>query len=221
MPFRNTPACAWGVVFQQPARAWLEISNTFADLRFLLPQAKAYKDLEPPNSNPVTDPLCTYLHYQKMYMLNLAVFQLVKLQDLIVRLLQESFSGELIPVDYNDDEWERKLTMREAKKGLNALLQQGKIAGQEHQLILDALAIPSKSPHRETVISYRNRMTHGIRPSVDYAELFTEFESRAGTPVIDPSTGKQTGVKYAIHGKVMGDNHTSRATTIRIPDQRQ
>src|SRR5207253_10943211 len=71
---------------------WLEISNTFTDLRFVLAQAKGYKDMEPLNSSPVSDQLCAYLHFQKMYMLNLAVFQLVKIQDLVVRLLQESFS---------------------------------------------------------------------------------------------------------------------------------
>lgn len=181
--------------------AWLEISNTFADLRFMLPQAKAYKALEPPNSNPVSDPLCTYLHYQKMYMLNLAVFQLVKIQDLVVRLLHESFSGELIPVDYNDDEWEKKLTVREARKGLNTLLQNGKLSSQEHKEIVDALDIPSKSQHHDTVIEYRNRMTHRIRPSVDYPELFTEFQSRAGSPILDPSTGKAKAMQYTIYGR--------------------
>lgn len=179
---------------------WLEISNTFVDLRFLLPQAKAYKDLEPKDSNPVSDPLCAYLHYQKMYMLNLAVFQLVKIQDLVVRLLQESFSGELISVDYNDDEWEKKLTLKEAKKGLNAPLQKGKLTSQEHQLIMDALDLPSKSPYREAVIRYRNRLTHRIRASVDYPELFTEVEDRAGQPVVDPATGKETGKVYPLRG---------------------
>lgn len=179
---------------------WLEISNTFADLRFLLPQSKAYKDLEPKDSTPVSDPLCAYLHYQKMYMLNLAVFQLVKIQDLVVRLLQECFSGKLIDVDYNDDEWEKKLTMREAKRGLNSLLQKGDLTNDEYKLIMDALEISSKSSYQDTVIRYRNRLIHRIRPSVDYPELFTEFEDRAGQPLIDASTGKEKGRMYSIRG---------------------
>lgn len=179
---------------------WLEINNTFVDLRFLLPQAKAYKDLEPKDSNPVPDPLCTYLHFQKMYMLNLTVFQLVKIQDLVVRLLQESFAGELISVDYNDDEWEKKLTLKEAKKGLNNLLKNGKLTSQEHQLIMEALEIPSQSPHKDTVIRYRNGLAHRIRLSVDYPELFTEVEDRAGQPLIDPATGKATGKVYPLRG---------------------
>jgi hypothetical protein len=179
---------------------WLEISNTFVELRFLLPQAKPYKDLEPKDSNPVTDPLCVYLHYQKMYMLNLAVFQLVKIQDLVVRLLQESFSGELISVDYNNDEWERKLTLKEAKKGLNALLLKGKLTNQEYQFIADALDIPSKSPYQDTIVRYRHHLTHRIRLSVDYSELFTEVEDRAGRPITEPTTGKETGKIYPIRG---------------------
>src|ERR1700737_3211427 len=76
--------------FNVPA-LWLEIRNTFTDLRYVLAQAKAYKDLEPPSSLPSSNRLCAYLHFEKMYRLNLAVFQLVKIQDLVVRLLQESF----------------------------------------------------------------------------------------------------------------------------------
>jgi hypothetical protein len=186
-------------LFNRPA-IWLEISNTFVDLRFLLPQAKAYKDLEPKESSPVSDPFCAYLHYQKMYMLNLAVFQLVKIQDLVLRLLQESFGGELIPVDYDDEDWEKKLTLKDAKKGLNNLLKNGKLAAQEHQLILDALEIPSQSPHKDTVIRYRNGLAHRIRPSVDYPELFTAIQDRAGQPIIDPSTGKEKGRTYSIGG---------------------
>jgi hypothetical protein len=199
-PITPTAAMAFIDIINHPS-AWLEISNTFADLRFLLAQARAYKDLEPPNSNPVSDPLCAYLHYQKMYMLNLAVFQLVKIQDLVVRLLHESFSGELIPVDYTDDEWEKKLTMKEARRSLNNLLQQGKVSSQEHKDIVDALDMPQNSSHHDTVINYRNRMTHRIRPAVDYPELFTDFQSRAGTPIVDTSTGKPKAIKYTIFGK--------------------
>lgn len=196
--------------------AWLEISNTFADLRFLLAQAKAYKDLEPHGANPVSDPLCTYLHYQKMYMLNLAVFQLVKIQDLVVRLLHESFSGELIAVDYTDDEWEKQLTMKKANKGLSDLLHQGKLSTQEHKDIIDALDMPSQSSHHDIVIDYRNRMTHRVRPSVDYPQLFTDFQSRAGSPFTNPFTGKAGGTKYTIVAKnkpdyLFGDLYTALA----------
>ena len=50
------------------------------------------------------------------------------------------------------------------------------------------------------MILYRNRLTHRIRPSVDYSELFTEVEERAGQPIIDPITGKEKGRVYPLRG---------------------
>src|SRR6185312_1390130 len=59
---------------------WLEIQNTFLDLRYLLGQARAYKDLEPVGTTPISDSLCAYLHFEKMHNLNLSMFQIVKIQ---------------------------------------------------------------------------------------------------------------------------------------------
>ena len=70
---------------------WLEISNTVADIRFLLAQARAYKSVEPSESE--TDEskgLKYYAHFSKMRHLNLAVLGMVKIQDLVVRLLFEN-----------------------------------------------------------------------------------------------------------------------------------
>lgn len=185
-------------LFNKPA-VWLEIDNTFTDLRHVLAEAKAYKDLEPPNTKPTTDSLCAHLHFEKMYRLNLGVFQLVKIQDLIVRLLHESFSGKLITVDFDDEDWEKKLTLKDAKKGLEAFADNGDLSGKDYQAILAALDLPSKSPHQDTVIRYRNRLTHRIRPSVDYVELFTDLQDRAGQ-VIKDASGKEKGRAYRFGG---------------------
>lgn len=196
--YRRTDPMGFIDLFNVP-NIWLEVSNTFSDIRYLLAQAIAYKELEPPNSNPVSDPLCAHLHFEKMYRLNLAVFQLVRTQDLVVRLLQESFSGTLISVDFDDEGWERDLTLKDARRGLKTLAESGDLANKEHQQILEALAQPSKSPYRETVVRYRNRLTHGIRPSVDYAELYTHLQDRAGE-VIRDANGKEKGRVYSIRG---------------------
>lgn len=185
-------------LLNKPA-VWLEIDNTFTDLRHVLAQAKAYKDLEPPNTKPTTDSLCAHLHFEKMYRLNLAIFQLVKIQDLIVRLLHESFSGKLMTVDFDDEDWEKKLTLKDAKKGLKAFADNGDLSDKDYQAILAALDLPSKSPHQDTVIRYRNRLTHRIRPSVDYAELFTDLQDRAGQMIKDAS-GKEKGRVYTLRG---------------------
>ncbi|MGH9515873.1 MAG: hypothetical protein ACRD3P_09385 [Terriglobales bacterium] len=178
---------------------WLEISNTFTDLRYVLAQAKAYKVLEPPNSNPVSNQLCAHLHYEKIYRLNLAAFQLVKIKDLVVRLLQEAFSGRLISVNYDKEGWEKDLTLSDAKEGLKAFLDRGELEDSEHRAILNALELTLGSHHREVVVRYRNRIAHGIRPSVDYAELFTNVQDRAGEIIRDAS-GKVIGRQYRILG---------------------
>jgi|SRR5579864_1210917 len=134
----RTDPMAFMDVFNVPA-LWLEISNTFRDLRYVLAQAKAYKDLEPLNTTPATNDICAYAHFEKMYKLNLAVYDLVKVQDLVVRLLQEGFSGKLIHVDYDDEDWEQKLTMNNAKNGLKALKKAGELAQVEFEKIMSAL----------------------------------------------------------------------------------
>jgi polyhydroxyalkanoate synthesis regulator phasin len=178
---------------------WLEISNTFREIRYILAQAKAYKELEPPNTTPLSDSLCAYLHFEKMYRLNLGIFQLVKIQDLVVRLLHEAFSGRLISVDYDDEGWEIALKMKDAKEGLKTLVKTGELTEEDYRAILDALARPSKSPHRDTVVQYRNRLAHRIRPSVDYPQLYTDLQDRAGD-IIKDSTGKERGRRYSIGG---------------------
>lgn len=183
-------------IFNVPA-LWLEINNTFLGLRYMLSQAKAYKDLEPLNTTPLNDQLCVYLHFEKMYRLDLAVFELIKIRDLVVRLLHESFSGRLISVDYDEDGWERDLNLTDAKIGLERMVKTGELTDQEHQAILDALAKPWNSPHREMVVSYRNALAHGIRPSVDYPELYTVTQDRAGK-IIKDASGKETGRLYGI-----------------------
>jgi hypothetical protein len=83
------------------------------------------------------------------------------------------------------------------------LATKGDLTNQDYQAIIDALAQPLKSQYRKTVVGYRNRLAHGIRPSVDYPQLFTEVESRAGTTHFD-AKGKEVGKSYAIRGGKSG-----------------
>jgi hypothetical protein len=176
---------------------WLEIHNTFLGLRYLLGQARAYQDLEPAGTTPISDSLCAYLHFEKMHNLNLAMFQIMKIQDLVVRLLHEEFSGRLIHVDYDEEGWERDLKLFDAKKGLKKLLDSGELSQNDHDEIVDALNIPEKSTKRSTVVKYRNRLAHGIVASVDYPEIFTHVQDRAGEVMRDAS-GIEKGRRYSI-----------------------
>jgi hypothetical protein len=82
------------------------------------------------------------------------VFQLVKIQDLVVRLLHENFEGKLVAVNYDADGWERDLSMEEAKNGLKALFDNLALSEADYRSILTALAEPAKSQHRKVVIDY-------------------------------------------------------------------
>lgn len=176
-------------LFNVPA-VWLELVNTFTNLRYVLAQARSYKDLEPPQTSPENNASCAYLHFQKMYSLNLAALDLAKIQDLVIRLLYESFSGKLIKVDLDDSEWEKKLTLKEAKKGLKEKLDNKEINCSDFDSIMTALSIPSKSAYKDAVLRYRNGVAHRIRPSVDYPRMFTDISDRKLTVQRD-STGKE------------------------------
>jgi|HubBroStandDraft_6_1064221.scaffolds.fasta_scaffold738829_2 hypothetical protein len=43
-----------------------------------------------------------------------------------------------------------------------------------------ALDIPKSAPKADTARTYRNRLTHYIRPSVDYPMFFSNIEPREG-----------------------------------------
>ncbi len=176
---------------------WQEINNTFLGLRYLLGQAKAYKDLEPTNSTPMSDSLCAYLHFEKLHNLNLAMFLIVKIQDLVVRLLHEGFSGKLIEVDYDEEGWEKDLRFHDAKLGLKRLLDSGQLDRLEHNEIMDALDFPTKSTSKNLIIKYRNRLAHGILASVDYPQIFTHVQNRAGEVMRDAS-GNVRARRYSI-----------------------
>lgn len=174
---------------------WLEIQNTLYATQNALAEAKAYKDLEPVG---VEIEQWYPTHAKKVLALNAGVLHLAKIQDLVVRLLFESLGGaKFIAVDLSDDDWERALTMKNARQGLKRLHDAGALDAQEYADILDALDEPSRYPKQKLVIQYRNCVVHRIRPSIDHSELSPLLQDRVGQPVYD-TQGKQTGVSYAI-----------------------
>jgi hypothetical protein len=179
---------------------WLEIANTLRSIQYLLAQAKSYKEQEQNGSTPLSSSLCAHIHFAKMHSFDLAVFQLVKIQDLVVRLLHENFAGKLIDVDYDVDGWEKDLSMEEARNGLKTLFENSALSDADYQSILTAIDQPKKSAGRKVVIDYRNRLTHRIKPSVDYAEVYTDVQNRGGKPILD-AAGKERGRTYSIGGR--------------------
>jgi hypothetical protein len=175
---------------------WLEIQNTLYNANHSLARAKAYQELEPLGDIEEWYPV----HAQKLTFLNASVLSLSKIQDLVVRLLFEALGGvQLIPVDYSDDDWEKALTLKNAKAGLKALSDRGSLDPEECATILDALNVPSRCPHQRLVIRYRNAVVHRIRPAVDHAELSPLLQDRKGQALHD-NAGKRIGTSYAIIG---------------------
>jgi hypothetical protein len=181
---------------------WLELSNLVMGVEADLILAQAYKALEPPQEPSFEDQAALndlyYVHDRKMNLLNQAVHGLIKVQDLVNRLLHESLGGDL--VDTGKADWERtQLTRANLIKGLQGKQTAGLLSQSDFQAISEALEIPRTIPKGEIAKTYRNRLMHHVRPSVDYAMFFATLESRAGEEIRDTK------------GNVVGRQHTISA----------
>jgi hypothetical protein len=90
----------------------------------------------------------------KMNLLSTAVWALIKVEDLVLRLLHESIGGDLVDATLPD--WERRELRREkVLKGAAGVL-----SDDELKAIREALTIPNRAPKRVVAKTYRNRLTH-------------------------------------------------------------
>ena len=174
--------------------AWLEIYSTYLKVTHFLAQAKSYRDVEP---RDCAVQKWYYCHLRKTTALNITVFYLTKIQYLVVRLLHESFGGELIRVHPDDVEWERGLLMTEARSGLKRLLAEGALDAEEYQAILTAIGGPARGRAEQVVMNYRNCLAHRITPSVDHPELRRAFQNRLGVQSYDEH-GQVTSISWPI-----------------------
>jgi hypothetical protein len=184
---------------QNPQAMWVELCNLVLRTEADLALAQSFKNLEPAAEPNFEDEVALndlhYIHGRKMDHLNSAVQNLIKVQNLVDRLLHESLGGDL--VDTSDPDWERdKLNRKNVKKGLKSKLASGAISQAQFDAIMDALEIPKKHPKADIALSYRNRLSHHPRPSVDYPMFFSPLESRKGEPIVN--AGKVVGRKHEI-----------------------
>lgn len=214
---------------------WFEIEKNLILVEFLLAEARAYKAVEPPRDQSVERNNDLYLvHSKKMERFNLATFYLAKIEDLVVRLVFENVGASLVPIDFNDPDWERHLTWNRLKEGLKqhpanvqnrhwgvrfvtwAKRKLGRSAGNPH---LEALTEREYRELTETLgqfrspqfvqkfVGYRNRLAHRITPSVDYAEMYTYLEDRRGKVHKNPA-GAVKSVVWAIGGRPKGAEYS-------------
>jgi hypothetical protein len=181
---------------------WFELATLVAGAEGDLTLAQAYKALEPPGEPPFDDDLAVsdlyYIHNRKMELLNQAVQSLVKVQDLVNRLIHECLGGEL--VDTRKPKWEKTLTRENVEKQLASRLSAQKISQADYDAITQALEIPKNISKAETAQDYRNRLMHHMRPSVDYSMFFSALESRAGEEIRD-AQGKVIGRRHLLLAK--------------------
>jgi hypothetical protein len=182
---------------------WIELANLVMGAEADLISARAFKALEPPQEPPFDDDVAVndlyIIHDRKITFLNQSVHDLIKVQDLVNRLLHESLGGDL--VDAIGPDWERvELTRANVMRGLNLKLTSGVLPQKEFDAITQSLAIPKDTPKGEIARAYRNRLMHHVRPSIDYSMFFSPLESRVGEEVKDAS-GKVVGRRHAIYAK--------------------
>ena len=177
---------------------WLELSNLVRGIEYDLEMARAFEELEPAQEPSFDDDDAIdslyFLHDRKMNALDRAVYELIKVQDLVNRLLHESLGGDL--VETTDPDWERtELTRKKVMKGLSAKLARGLLSQPDFDAIIVALEIPKTTLHAEAALTYRNRLMHHIRPSVDYPFFYSGLESREGE-AITGAGGKIVGRRF-------------------------
>lgn len=162
---------------------WLEISNLLLGARLNFAMSRTLKQLEDEHLNETHfdvnarfDP-----HLEKMERFHLAVFEIARIEDLIVRTIYEYFGDQFIEVDCANENWEKKLTWDRMKDALNA---RGKPEKKPHRR-LEAMAEGTyrqlmvlirryRSPQVLALIRYRDMRAHRVTPSVDHPELSVE-----------------------------------------------
>ena len=135
------------------------------------------------------------LHLDKMERFNLGVFELSRIEDLIVRIVYEYFGHGFIEFDTSMPDWERKLTWNKMKDALN---RRGKPQQQAHASVV---AMPEaeyqklmgwirryRSEEVLELVNYRDRRIHRIIPTVDHPELGVNVQPTTGL-----SPGQSTG----------------------------
>ena len=175
---------------------WFEIGNHLLRIEFLLAQARAYKDLEPPHNVDLTQNILLYnVHLLKMDKFDLASLYLAKVEDLLLRLLLENLGGRIGKIDAGVPGWEKKLTWERFKEGVKDRASNPALAAlkdDEYDTIVDAIRTFRNPHYVDKSVLYRDSITHRVTPSVDYPELYIYLQSRIGTPIYD-SAGKKIG----------------------------
>src|SRR5260370_34434357 len=100
---------------------WIELANLVMGLEANLIMARAYKALEPAQEPSIDDADglndLYYIHDRKLTLLDQAVHALIKVHDIVNRLLHESLGGDIVDTSDPDRE-SNKLRRKNGEKGV-------------------------------------------------------------------------------------------------------
>jgi hypothetical protein len=165
---------------------WLEMENLLLGARLNFATARIFKDLEDGHSSQTQFDVNARLdlHLEKMERFHLGVFELVRIEDMIVRLLYEYFGDGFIATDVTRPGWEKRLTWDAMKDTLNNRGQPDKhphpaveaMDEREYQALM-AIVRSYRSAEVLRLVRYRDTRTHRVRPSIDHPELAVDMVS--------------------------------------------
>jgi hypothetical protein len=165
---------------------WQEVYSLLLGARLNFATARMLKRLEDEHSSATDEDVNARfeLHLDKMERFHLAVFEMARIEDLIVRIVYEFLGDQFIDVDETKDGWEKKLTWDRMKEELN---KKGKSKQNPHPALeaMDERAYQElvsvirryRTPEVLELIRYRDIKTHRATPSVDHPELAVEVSS--------------------------------------------
>ncbi len=172
---------------------WFEVQNLLYGARLNLASARILKELEDGHSSASqTDVNARFdLHLDKLERFHLGVYEIARIEDLIVRIVYEFFGERFIEVDVSRTGWEKRLTWDIMKDSLN---RRGKPEKQPHPRLesmsdedymkLMDLVRSYRSPEVLELTGYRDRRTHRVAPTVDHPALGVVLQSLPpGQPV--------------------------------------
>jgi hypothetical protein len=186
---------------------WLEIGNLLRGARLNFSQSRVMKQIEMEYGADTPEAINTKydLHFDKMELFYLAVFELARIEDLTVRLLFEYFGDAFIVVDRAKKDWEKSLTWAAMKYALNARGKPEKqpcppVDAMSDDVYNDLMQIIRgyKSPKVLALTEFRDRRTHRVTPSVDYPELGAVLSTavESGGAIMIPVGVTRTKAEY-------------------------
>lgn len=187
---------------------WFEIENLLNGARLNFATSRMLKKLEDSTgtSTSIEENMRAELHLDKLERFNVAVFEMARIEDLVVRIVHEFFSGQLIEVDTSKDAWEKRLTWDNMKDALNKKSDSGEpsfpnahLLSSEQYDALMKLIRGYRSQEVKKLTRYRDRRTHRVAPSVDHikfsADVKTVPKLDSGSP-IQLMAGQQSEPEY-------------------------